>query len=92
MGFAGDQNLKMGLPLSLDSSRKRKKCDDLSVADTLKLWSENTEVKQARKAPSKGSKKGCMKGKGGPQNQNSNYRGVRQRTWVNRWLKSEYLI
>ena len=85
MGFAGDENLKMGLPLSLDSSRKRKSGDGLSVADTLKLWSENTEVKQARKAPSKGPKKGCMKGKGGPQNQNCNYRGVRQRTW-GKWV------
>ncbi|XWS75201.1 hypothetical protein CRYUN_Cryun01aG0065100 [Craigia yunnanensis] len=75
----------MGLPLSLDSSRKRKRLDGLSVADTLKLWSENTEAKQARKPPSKGSKKGCMKGKGGPQNQNCNYRGVRQRTW-GKWV------
>ncbi|XWS08014.1 hypothetical protein CRYUN_Cryun41cG0040800 [Craigia yunnanensis] len=85
MGFGGDQNPKMGLPLFLDSSRKRKRRDGLSVTDTLKLWSENSEAKQARKAPAKGSKKGCMKGKGGPQNQSCNYRGVRQRTW-GKWV------
>lgn len=38
-----------------------------------------------RKAPAKGSKKGCMKGKGGPENATCNYRGVRQRTW-GKWV------
>ncbi|XVF83053.1 hypothetical protein PTKIN_Ptkin16aG0101500 [Pterospermum kingtungense] len=85
MGFAGNQNLKVGIPLSMESSRKRKRRDGLSVSDTLKLWSENSENKKARKAPAKGSKKGCMKGKGGPQNQNFNYRGVRQRAW-GKWV------
>eukprot|EP01018_Ginkgo_biloba_P033611 Gb_00745 [translate_table: standard] len=33
----------------------------------------------------KGSKKGCMKGKGGPENALCNYRGVRQRTW-GKWV------
>ncbi|XWS56395.1 hypothetical protein CRYUN_Cryun09bG0081900 [Craigia yunnanensis] len=84
MGFSGEQNPMVGT-LSMDSSRKRKRRDGLSVADTLKLWSENPEAKQARKAPAKGSKKGCMKGKGGPQNQNYKYRGVRQRTW-GKWV------
>ncbi|XVE99246.1 hypothetical protein REPUB_Repub03eG0181400 [Reevesia pubescens] len=86
MGFAaGGQNPRVGSSLSLDSSRKRKRRDGLSVADTLKLWSENPEAKQARKVPAKGSKKGCMKGKGGPQNHTCNYRGVRQRTW-GKWV------
>ncbi|XP_022742858.1 dehydration-responsive element-binding protein 2A-like [Durio zibethinus] len=85
MTFAGDQNPKVDTPLSMDSSRKRKRRCGLSVADTLKLWSEKTEAKHARKAPAKGSKKGCMKGKGGPQNQNFVYRGVRQRTW-GKWV------
>ncbi|XP_024542474.1 dehydration-responsive element-binding protein 2F-like [Selaginella moellendorffii] len=31
------------------------------------------------------SKKGCMKGKGGPQNSQCQYRGVRQRTW-GKWV------
>ncbi|KAK6271041.1 hypothetical protein POUND7_008139 [Theobroma cacao] len=80
-----DQNLKVASTLSSDSCRKRKRRDGLSVADTLKLWSQSKDAKQSCKAPAKGSKKGCMKGKGGPQNQSSNYRGVRQRTW-GKWV------
>lgn len=41
--------------------------------------------KVIRKAPAKGSKKGCMKGKGGPENALCSYRGVRQRTW-GKWV------
>ena len=41
--------------------------------------------KTIRKAPAKGSKKGCMKGKGGPENAQCAYRGVRQRTW-GKWV------
>ncbi|CAM6062563.1 unnamed protein product [Sphagnum tenellum] len=41
--------------------------------------------KKIRKPPAKGSKKGCMKGKGGPQNAMCSYRGVRQRTW-GKWV------
>jgi hypothetical protein len=41
--------------------------------------------KNIRKAPAKGSKKGCMKGKGGPENAKCIYRGVRQRTW-GKWV------
>ncbi|MCE3051113.1 hypothetical protein HAX54_048924 [Datura stramonium] len=37
--------------------------------------------KRKRKFPAKGSKKGCMRGKGGPENLKCKYRGVRQRTW-----------
>ncbi|XWS75192.1 hypothetical protein CRYUN_Cryun01aG0064200 [Craigia yunnanensis] len=85
MGFSGNQNPEVGSLLSMDSSRKRKRRNGLSVSDTLKLWSENSESKQVSKTPAKGSKKGCMKGKGGPQNQNCNYRGVRQRTW-GKWV------
>ncbi|KAK8651216.1 hypothetical protein V6N13_140828 [Hibiscus sabdariffa] len=51
------------------------------MKDTLKRWLDNPDEKKARKAPTKGSKKGCMKGKGGPQNQHCNYRGVRQGNW-----------
>ncbi|KAJ4903966.1 Dehydration-responsive element-binding protein 2C [Raphanus sativus] len=42
-------------------------------------------LKPIRKAPPKGSRKGCMKGKGGPENLICNYRGVRQRTW-GKWV------
>lgn len=59
-----------------------------SVAETLAWWASQSEggVKKAiRKVPAKGSKKGCMKGKGGPENAMCNYRGVRQRTW-GKWV------
>lgn len=81
----------------LDSSRKRKSRSrgdgTRSVAETLAKWKEYNEhlfsgkddAKPTRKAPAKGSKKGCMKGKGGPQNSECNYRGVRQRTW-GKWV------
>lgn len=63
------------------------------MAETLARWKEhndhldssNDEGKTFRKAPAKGSKKGCMKGKGGPENSRCNYRGVRQRTW-GKWV------
>lgn len=35
--------------------------------------------------PAKGSRKGCMRGKGGPNNGSYKYRGVRQRTW-GKWV------
>ncbi|KAH0979405.1 hypothetical protein GBA52_006582 [Prunus armeniaca] len=80
---------------TLDSTRKRKtrsRRDGTSVAETLEKWkeynkrleSDNNEGK-TRKVPAKGSKKGCMKGKGGPDNSRCNYRGVRQRTW-GKWV------
>jgi hypothetical protein len=60
-----------------------------SLASILSRWKEYNEQldsridedKPIRKVPAKGSKKGCMKGKGGPENSRCNYRGVRQRTW-----------
>lgn len=81
----------------LDSSRKRKSRSrgdgSRSVAETIAKWKEYNEHlysgkddgRSTRKAPAKGSKKGCMKGKGGPQNYQCNYRGVRQRTW-GKWV------
>lgn len=83
-----------------DSPRKRKSRDGAtSVAETLNKWREDNEITEAasrnddgclkpkpiRKAPPKGSRKGCMKGKGGPENGIWNYRGVRQRTW-GKWV------
>jgi len=64
-----------------------------SLATILARWQEyneqldscNNEDKPVRKVPAKGSKKGCMKGKGGPENSRCNYRGVRQRTW-GKWV------
>ncbi|KAG4382296.1 hypothetical protein GLYMA_14G056200v4 [Glycine max] len=81
----------------LDSSRKRKSRSrgygTRSVAETIAKWKEYNEhlysgkddSRTTPKAPAKGSKKGCMKGKGGPQNSQCNYRGVRQRTW-GKWV------
>ncbi|MED6156816.1 Dehydration-responsive element-binding protein [Stylosanthes scabra] len=90
----GSNNISL---VPLDSSRKRKsrsrRDGSRSVAETLQKWKKYNETLQSgkeegkptRKAPAKGSKKGCMKGKGGPQNSQCNYRGVRQRTW-GKWV------
>ncbi|KAG2272339.1 hypothetical protein Bca52824_066894 [Brassica carinata] len=79
-------------------SRKRKsraRADGTTVAERLKKWKEYNDFvnassikegeKPRRKAPAKGSKKGCMKGKGGPENSHSSFRGVRQRVW-GKWV------
>ncbi|KAA8539534.1 hypothetical protein F0562_026226 [Nyssa sinensis] len=81
--------------LPLDYSRKRKSRSGRAktVAETLAKWKDyNNKLdslddggKPLRKVPAKGSKKGCMKGKGGPDNSHCNYRGVRQRTW-GKWV------
>nr|AKU47817.1 dehydration responsive element binding transcription factor 2A [Haloxylon ammodendron] len=80
-----------------DFTRKRKfqrrRDGTESVEETLAKWKEinsklypsNEGAKPVRKAPAKGSKKGCMKGKGGPENPLCKYRGVRQRTW-GKWV------
>ncbi|KAL5220258.1 hypothetical protein ABZP36_024971 [Zizania latifolia] len=70
--------------------RTRRKSDGPdSIAETIKWWKEQNQKHQeensSRKAPAKGSKKGCMSGKGGPENSNCAYRGVRQRTW-GKWV------
>ncbi|EEC79016.1 hypothetical protein OsI_19546 [Oryza sativa Indica Group] len=72
---------------------RRSRDGPTSVAETIKRWAElNNQQeldpqgpKKARKAPAKGSKKGCMKGKGGPENTRCDFRGVRQRTW-GKWV------
>lgn len=83
--------------LPLDYRRKRKsrsrRDGTKNVEETLAKWKEynqkldsvDDEGKPVRKVPAKGSKKGCMKGKGGPDNSRCNYRGVRQRTW-GKWV------
>lgn len=74
-------------------SRKRRN-GYVSVVDTLNKWKKlNNQledlakdgVEEIRRVPAKGSKKGCMRGKGGPQNSDCNFRGVRQRTW-GKWV------
>ncbi|KAH7840980.1 hypothetical protein Vadar_024185 [Vaccinium darrowii] len=90
-----DNNSNLNIPI--DYTRKRKSRSRRGgpdvVAETLARWKEyndklqssNGGSKPVRKVPAKGSKKGCMKGKGGPQNTECNYRGVRQRTW-GKWV------
>merc|ERR1711915_740296 len=51
--------------------------------DIMAINGNGAPLKQIRKT--RGSKKGCMKGKGGPENALCNYRGVRQRTW-GKWV------
>ncbi|XP_076928905.1 dehydration-responsive element-binding protein 2A-like [Bidens hawaiensis] len=84
--------LNMGGSEAMDCSRKRKsrsrKDAPKKVAEALAKWIERNqadETKLKKKAPAKGSKKGCMKGKGGPDNSGFNFRGVRQRTW-GKWV------
>lgn len=64
-----------------------------SVAETIARWREHNRQldrsmdgeERVRRAPAKGSRKGCMRGKGGPENPKCRYRGVRQRTW-GKWV------
>lgn len=76
----------------MGDSRKRKSRSGKTktVAETLAFWKDYNEklgasARPARNVHAKGSKKGCMKGKGGPDNTRSNFRGVRQRTW-GKWV------
>lgn len=77
-----------------EKKRSKKKGDiSKNVAEVLAKWKEhNANLNSmadgqttSRKIAAKGSKKGCMKGKGGPENHRVNYRGVRQRTW-GKWV------
>ncbi|KAL6003075.1 DNA-binding domain in plant proteins such as APETALA2 and EREBP [Asimina triloba] len=71
--------------------RSSKRSGTNSIEETLAKWKrhnsqlETNDGKVARRVPAKGSKKGCMRGKGGPDNSHCIYRGVRQRTW-GKWV------
>ncbi|XWS43894.1 hypothetical protein CRYUN_Cryun16bG0143900 [Craigia yunnanensis] len=66
-----------------------------SVEDTIEKWKkynnnqlqfgEEDGLKKVCKVPATGSKKGCMRGKGGPENSGCKFRGVRQRIW-GKWV------
>eukprot|EP01018_Ginkgo_biloba_P015768 Gb_38187 [translate_table: standard] len=61
--------------ISINNNNKRKKKLDMAFGEQIRKSSGAT----------RGSKKGCMKGKGGPENALCSYRGVRQRTW-GKWV------
>ncbi|OEL15561.1 Dehydration-responsive element-binding protein 2B [Dichanthelium oligosanthes] len=91
------QAMPMQAPALQPGSRKkrprRSRDGPTSVAAVIQRWADHNKqlehyaegAKRPRKAPAKGSKKGCMKGKGGPENTQCGYRGVRQRTW-GKWV------
>ncbi|KAL0888560.1 hypothetical protein Bca101_012543 [Brassica carinata] len=86
---SGDMN-RTELDTSSKKRKSRSRRDGTTVADRIKMWKEyNDTVEKSpskkRKVPAKGSKKGCMKGKGGPENGRCSFRGVRQRTW-GKWV------
>ncbi|CAL1360800.1 unnamed protein product [Linum trigynum] len=64
----------LGISSTSSSGKRtpRRRNDTVSVEETLERWKKQT-------------KKGCMRGKGGPENMNCKYRGVRQRTW-GKWV------
>ncbi|CAN0927879.1 Dehydration-responsive element-binding protein 2A, partial [Linum grandiflorum] len=66
-------------------TQKRRSCGEESVEETLERYKKQTKINRLLKNPPKGSKKGCMRGKGGPENLTCKYRGVRQRTW-GKWV------
>lgn len=86
-----DNSKKRTASESMDKLTKRRKTNRAEapkiVAERLAKWVEYNKDGTAitRKAPAKGSKKGCMKGKGGPENVRCSFRGVRQRTW-GKWV------
>ncbi|PWA77026.1 DREB2 transcription factor [Artemisia annua] len=88
---AKDNSKKRTASESMDKLTKRQKRNRAEapkiVAERLAHWIEYNKDGKAitRKAPAKGSKKGCMKGKGGPENVRCSFRGVRQRTW-GKWV------
>ncbi|KAF9591933.1 hypothetical protein IFM89_010291 [Coptis chinensis] len=71
------------------SFRKKRPRTSCNVAETLLKWKEINSSDNGStgilKQTAKGSKKGCMRGKGGPENSHCNFRGVRQRTW-GKWV------
>lgn len=74
--------------MGMSFERKKKSRNNNCVAETLSKWKEiNTmnDISKVIHKPAKGSKKGCMRGKGGPENSRCTFRGVRQRTW-GKWV------
>ncbi|ESQ52501.1 hypothetical protein EUTSA_v10017658mg [Eutrema salsugineum] len=69
------------------SSRRRRRAVE-PVEATLKRWVKDEDeegLEKVRRVQAKGSRKGCMRGKGGPENPVCRFRGVRQRVW-GKWV------
>lgn len=72
----------------ISNKSKRSRISGTSAREKLDWWAKlngDAETPLGKKLPARGSKKGCMKGKGGPENKNCTYRGVRQRVW-GKWV------
>ncbi|KAL2330669.1 hypothetical protein Fmac_018250 [Flemingia macrophylla] len=90
-----DSILTINIGVRERKTRKRRGGGSDSVEDTLEKWKEYNRKQQLgcrengveviHKVPAKGSRKGCMRGKGGPQNSDCKFRGVRQRIW-GKWV------
>lgn len=78
-----DNGSKQSSSASVVSSRRRRRVVE-PVEATLQRWEEEG-LARARRVQAKGSKKGCMRGKGGPENPVCRFRGVRQRVW-GKWV------
>ncbi|XVE97149.1 hypothetical protein REPUB_Repub02eG0286300 [Reevesia pubescens] len=88
--------IEVGVRASKKKPRERRNGRE-SVEDTIEKWKkynnnnnqlqfgEEDVLKKVCKVPAKGSKKGCMRGKGGPENSRCKFRGVRQRIW-GKWV------
>ncbi|CAL9236021.1 unnamed protein product [Arabidopsis halleri] len=79
-----DNGSKRSSSASVVSSRRRRRRVVEPVEATLQRWEEEG-LDKARRVQAKGSKKGCMRGKGGPENPVCRFRGVRQRVW-GKWV------
>ncbi|RDX88362.1 Dehydration-responsive element-binding protein 2A, partial [Mucuna pruriens] len=89
------KKLYLNRPCRKRKSRKRRNGGSDSVEDTFEKWKEYNRQQQLgirengmeviHKAPAKGSRKWCMRSKGGPQNSDCKFRGVRQRIW-GKWV------
>ncbi|VVB13232.1 unnamed protein product [Arabis nemorensis] len=82
-----DNGSKQSSSVSIESSRRRRRSVG-PVEATLNRWVKKEEeegLEMVHKVQAKGSKKGCMRGKGGPENPVCRFRGVRQRVW-GKWV------
>ncbi|KAK9715970.1 hypothetical protein RND81_06G202600 [Saponaria officinalis] len=68
-----------------NNPKKRSRNSHITVAELLAKWSNNDRIPKNQRQVHWTSKRGCMAGKGGPENSKCYYRGVRQRVsgkWV----------